>query len=206
MMPPVPVLATLDGIDPGGILCEAIVMSARYFLLFSLMAWLPLASVGAETPLARLAVVNLTAVFEAHPRTARATAQLTADRNAARKDFRARSEELKNLLQSHQELIRNGRQSEAAAALERANDLERSIAELATTNQRDLEEKFRQTKQEIMTDIARTVREFNASAGYTLILDQSAASANGLPQVLDAPGAEDITAQIIARVKSGRAP
>lgn len=149
----------------------------------------------------RLAVVDLTAVFEAHPRTARATADLSAARHAARKKFRTESEELKNLLQTHQELLRDGRRPEAAAALERANELERSIAELGTTNQRDLEEQFRQAKLAIMDDIARTIREFNATRGYALILDQSSASSNGLPQVVDAPGADDITAEIIARVK-----
>jgi len=149
----------------------------------------------------RLAVVDLTAVFEAHPRTAEATAKLTAARNEARKKFRAESEALKNSLQRHQELLREGKRAEAAAELEKANALERSIAELGTTNQKNLEEQFRQAKKEIMDDIARMVREFNAEKGYAMVLDKSASSSNGLPQVIDAPGANDITAEIIARVK-----
>ncbi|MFM8887319.1 MAG: hypothetical protein ACKOKC_13030, partial [Chthoniobacterales bacterium] len=58
-----------------------------------------------------------------------------------------------------------------------------------------------QAKQAIMDDIARVVREFNAEKGYAMVFDKSAASSNGLPQLIDAPGAEDITAEIIARVK-----
>lgn len=149
----------------------------------------------------RLAVVDLTAVFEAHPRAAEASAELTDARNAARKKFRAESEALKNALQRHQELLRDGKKSEAGAELERANQLERSIAELGTTNEKNLEEQFRQAKKEIMDDIARVIREFNAEKGYALVLDKSAASANGLPQVVDAPGADDITAEIVARAK-----
>lgn len=157
---------------------------------------------GADTPTnPRLAVVDLTAVFEAHPRTARATAELTKARNAARRIFREQSAELKNTLQKHQELLRDGQRLEAMGALERANELERSIAELGTTQQRDLEEQFRRTKQEIMDDIVRVVREFNASRNYAVVLDKSSASSNGLPQVLDAPGADDVTAEIIARIK-----
>lgn len=167
-------------------------------LLLSCLCAAPLTA-AEGTP--RLAVVDLTAVFAAHPHTARATAELSSARNTARKKFRGESEELKKLLQTHQELLRDGRKTEAAATLKRANELERSIAELGTTNQRDLQEKFRQAKLAIMDDIARTIREFNATRGYALILDKSSASANGLPQVLDAPGADDITAQIIARVK-----
>ena len=154
-----------------------------------------------ETAALRIATVNLTAAFEAHPRTAKATAELTAARKAARQNFRDKSEELKNTLQKHQELLREGRKSEAAAELEKANALERSIAELGTTNQRNLEEQFRTAKKEILDDIARVVREFNAGKGYALVLDKSAASDNGLPQLLDAPGADDITAEIISRLK-----
>lgn len=150
---------------------------------------------------ARLAVVDLTAVFAAHPRTAAATAALTKARDAARKKFRAESADLKNTLQRHQELLRAGQREEAAAELEKANALERSIAELGTTNQRNIEEQFRRAKAEIMDDILRVVREFNAEKGYALVLDKSSASSNGLPQVLDAPGAEDVTADIVARVK-----
>ncbi len=150
---------------------------------------------------ARLAVVDLTAVFAAHPRTATATTELTKARDAARKKFRAESADLKNTLQRHQELLRAGQREEAAAALEKANALERSIAELGTTNQRNIEEQFRRAKAEIMDDILRVVREFNAEKGYALVLDKSSASSNGLPQVLDAPGAEDVTADIVARVK-----
>ncbi|MFM8232261.1 MAG: OmpH family outer membrane protein, partial [Chthoniobacterales bacterium] len=87
------------------------------------------------------------------------------------------------------------------AELEKANALERSIAELGTTNQKNLEEQFRQAKQEIMDDIARVVREVNAEKGYAMVFDKSAASSNRLPQVIDAPGADDITSEIIALVK-----
>ena len=174
----------------------------RYLPLFAALFFsLPPARGEESAQNNRLAVVDLVAVFEAHPRTAKETAALTAARQAARKKFRAESADLKNSLQRHQELLREGRQAEAAAELEKANALERSIAELGTTNQRNLEEEFRRAKTEILADIARVIREFNVVQGYALILDKSAASDNGLPQVLDAPGAEDVTAEIIARVK-----
>jgi len=149
----------------------------------------------------RLATVDMTAVFEAHPRTAAATAELTAARDAARKKFRAESAALKDTLQRHQELLRDGRRADAAAELEKANSLERSIADLSTTQQRQLEESFQRVKSEILSDIVRVVREFNAEKGYAMVFDKSAASANGIPQVIDAPGTEDVTAEIVSRVK-----
>jgi Skp family chaperone for outer membrane proteins len=173
-------------------------MRAHRFILPAIL-FAASSSLGQESP--RWAVVDLTTVFEAHPRTAIATAELTKARDEARKRFRAESAELKNTLQRHQELLRDGQREQAAAELEKANALERSIAELGTTNQRNIEEQFRRAKAEIMDDILRVVREFNAEMSYALVLDKSSASSNGLPQVLDAPGATDVTADIMARVK-----
>ncbi|MFM8231819.1 MAG: OmpH family outer membrane protein [Chthoniobacterales bacterium] len=193
-------LGNSRGIDPRAVFCEAESVPLLPCLLLVLL--LPASTLPAQDPAsAKFAVVDLTAVFESHPRTAETTAQLTAARNEARKKFRSESEALKNALQRHQELLRDGKRAEAAAELEKANALERSIAELGTTNQKNLEEQFRQAKQAIMDDIARVVREFNAEKGYAMVFDKSAASSNGLPQLIDAPGAEDITAEIIARVK-----
>ena len=172
---------------------------SRIALLPFLLLLVAGTAMGQDSP--RWAVVDLTAVFQAHPRTAKATAELTKARNAARKKFRDSSAELKNALQRHQELLRAGEREQAAAELEKANALERSIAELGTTNERNIEEQFRRAKTEIMDDILRVVRAFNAEKGYALVLDKSSTSSNGLPQVLDAPGADDITAKITARVK-----
>jgi Skp family chaperone for outer membrane proteins len=193
-------LATAQGIDRSSIFCEAKDMHPLPLVLVFLLLGLTDMRAAAPTPV-RIAVVDLTAVFQAHPRTARETETLGNARNAARKNFRAKSADLKNILQRHQELLRAGNKAEAAATLEKANEIERAIAELGTTNQRNLEEQFRRAKEEIMADIARVVREFNATEGYSVVLDKTATSANGLPQVLDAPGADDITAEIIARVK-----
>ncbi|MBU3666736.1 MAG: OmpH family outer membrane protein [Chthoniobacterales bacterium] len=191
-------LATADGIDRRSLLCEAIRVLRQLLPAHLLLAAFAHAA-SPEAP--RFAVVDLTAVFEAHPRTATETARLSVARQAARDDFRAKSKALKDTLQRHQELLRAGNKSAAALELEKANELERLIADLGTTNQKNLEERFRQAKEGIMDDIARVIREFNAERGYALVLDKSAASANGLPQVIDAPGAVDITAEIIARVK-----
>ena len=175
-------------------------MRPLFFVLWALT--LPAAGVfGQEAGPGRFATVDMTAVFEAHPRTATATAELTAARAAARKKFRAESAALKDTLQRHQELLREGRRADAAAELEKANSLERSIADLGTTQQRQLEESFQRAKSEILGDIVRVVREFNAEKGYAMVFDKSAASANGIPQVIDAPGTEDVTAEIVSRVK-----
>ena len=148
-----------------------------------------------------LAVVDMTKVFAEHPSTAAATADLTKAREASRESFKEKSNALKEILQQHQELIRAGKKEEAGETLKSANEIEKAIATLRTTEQRDLEEKFREAKTKIMEEIRSAVEKFNADGRYAMVFDGSSSSSNGLPQVIHAPGAVDVTAEVIALIK-----
>lgn len=162
---------------------------------------LPPAIASSQAPSPAIAVIDLARAFAAHPETGAATAQLTRDRNAAREVFKEKSESLKKCLQEHQELIRAGKKTEAVEKLKEANELEKAIATLRTTQQRDLEEKFKREKNRILDAIRAEVATLNAGGKYAVILDKSAESAFGVPAVIDATGADDITEIIIARLK-----
>lgn len=170
---------------------------ALLFLAFPALAAEPGTESGKAASL-RVAVVDMTRVFESHPATEGATTRLTRAREAQREDFKKRSNALKEVLQRHQELIRAGKKSEAAEELKKANEIEKSIATLRTTGLRDLEERFRKAKRIILESIRRSVERFNGDGRYALVFDSSSASSNGLPQVVHAPGAEDITDEVIA--------
>lgn len=170
------------------------------FVIVAAAITLPVFASDAEAQV-RLAVVDLARAFEAHPETKAATDKLTAERNAAREVFKEKSASLKKVLQEHQELIRAGKKTEAAEKLKTANTLETEIATLGTTQQRDLEERFRREKTRILNLIRAAVRAINADKRYAAVLDLSAESAFGVPAVLDASGAEDITEAVIAKLK-----
>jgi len=179
-------------------------MTRRISLLAA--AWFAAAhfAPAAEEP-SPYAVVDFTRVFHEHPLTGEATSDLGEMRAASRKEFVEHSNELKKILQEHQELLRAGLRDAAAEKLKEANEAEKAIATLHTTGQRDLEEEFRRAKLRVMHDIAEAVREYNAGGDYALVLDSSSASSNGLPQVIHAPGADEITEEIIAFVKKRHA-
>lgn len=163
-------------------------------LLFAL----PASLFAEEAILPKIAVVDLTEVFAKHPETTKATRTLTEAREASREEFKEKSNALKEILQRHQELIREGKKTEAAEVLKQAGEAEKVIATLRTTGQRDLEVSFRRAKQEILKEIKKAIAEFNTDGTYALILDVSSSSSNGLPQVVHAPGAEDITDEVVA--------
>ena len=178
----------------------------RYLRLFLFSAFLVpgllFSSEQGSSTATGIATVDLAKVFEAHPETATATRQLTKDREAARKKFKESSNALKKVLQEHQEKIRAGKRTEAAERLKKANELEKQIATLRTTQQRDLEEKFRKAKHGILDAIRTAVREYNKDGKFAVVLDRSATSSFGLPAVIDASGAEDITGEIIEKLKA----
>jgi len=151
---------------------------------------------------ARIAVVDLTKVFSEHPEAVKAQELLNKERSEMREVFKEKSEALKKALQRHQEEIRAEKKDAAVETLEEVNTLEKDIAAMRSTQQRALEERFAEEKTRVLGLIRDAVAAHNADGRYDLVLDSSAASANGLPAVLDARGAHDITAEIIARVQA----
>lgn len=181
----------------------------RFWMVF---AWLGTAALSADDR-PRIAVIDMTAVFNAHPETKKAEAALAKKQREARLAFNGKASALKGILQQHQEITRKlvdagaaadaAMKQEAADLLDRAAVLEREVAELRTTGERDLKQNFLAERRRILGRIAAEIAEFNADGGYALILDRSAESANGIPQVLHAPGADDITEEIIGRIGKG---
>lgn len=159
--------------------------------------WLVAQEASTPPPSPAIAVVDLMLIFEKHPATAAATEELSEARETLRDEFKEKSNALKEILQKHQELIRAGNRDAAEEKLKEANEAEKAIATLRTTQQRDLEEEFRKTKHAIISEIQIAIASFNETGQYSLILDSSAKSSNGLPQVLHSPGATDITEEVL---------
>jgi len=172
-------------------------------LCAAILAVLP-AFVTAQESDKTFAVVDLTKVFLAHPETAKAQESLNKDRSKLREVFKKKSEALKKALQKHQEEIRADKKDAAVETLAEVNTLEKEIATLRSTQQNELEQKFAAEKSRVLKLIRSAVADYNADARYSLILDSSAAAANGLPTVLDSPGADDITDAIIELVQNSK--
>ena len=125
--------------------------------------------------------------------------------------FRDKTNALKGVLQEHQEKIMalekasgagaDEKRTEAAALLAKARELEREAAEYKAIQEAGLKKSFLEEKNKIMSAIVAAVKEFNRDGKYHLIVDTSAAAANGLPMIVDARGLDDVTDEIIARLK-----
>jgi Skp family chaperone for outer membrane proteins len=187
-------------VDAMGEIWEALRMKAIGFML-GISLLVPVWAEGQDAGAVRIAVVDMTQLFNEHAETKAAEARVTKARDAARKIFREKSEGLKRVLQEHQEMIAAGKVEAGREALEKARVIEREIAAMKTTQARDLEEAFLRERRAILESIRGAVKAFNEKAGYHLILDRSAAAASGIPMVVDVKGLEDITGPVQRAMK-----
>ena len=141
----------------------------------------------------------MTAVFKAHPKTATAEAQIERQKMEARDVFIEKKKALEDVLKDHQsvtqKLVASGSNSSVAdkelarTLLDEATKLEKEIATLRTTQANDLKNSFVKERRQILDEISTAIVKFNAEGKYAVILDSSAQSTNGIPQVIHAPGA-----------------
>lgn len=160
----------------------------------------------------KIAVVDMRELFSAHPDSAAAEKRMDKIRTDNRTKFKAASGKLKDTLASYNSVasaIRRGgteaatgpKKKQADELADKAKQLEREVAELQSRLQTELEHKILIERRKILDKINVVIREFNVNAGYALVLDKSATSANGIHSVVDAPGAADITKEIAALLK-----
>ncbi|NNC90432.1 MAG: OmpH family outer membrane protein [Akkermansiaceae bacterium] len=149
----------------------------------------------------RIAVVDMTRLFNTHPHTAAAEKRVDEARAKARTEFLEKSKALKFALQAHQDLLLAGKSTEAGKKLETARALQRELAADKTTRENDLQKQFLDEKRTILKNVREAVQAYNNEEGYALVLDRSAAAGSGIPMVVDVEGLDDITDAVIARFK-----
>ncbi len=159
----------------------------------------------------RIAVVDMKKVFHAHPAAAGAEDRVRESQVKAREAFVEKTNALKQILEEHQKLLLSldGASGEAAAAkraeaknlLDQARILESEVADFKAAQEAELERMFLAEKNRILEAITAAIRELNADGKYHLVIDRSAAAANGMPAVIDVRGLDDLTDAVIASLK-----
>lgn len=159
----------------------------------------------------RIGVVDMERAFMGHPGREAAEARAEKAQAEARKGFVEKSNELKKLLQEHQEVTRSivagtgdleAKKKEAEELLKAAEAKEIEVATMRTTQARDLEVLFLEERGKLMDEVRAAVRAHNEELGLELVLDTSAVRPNGIPLVVDVRGLPDLTDAVVARLKA----
>lgn len=167
-------------------------------------------------------VVDMNRVFQEYIRTQEADQQMQASiqnyrqgQEELQQRFQVRQQEFNEMRQrtADQELDNAERQAlaeEAAEMLNQLRALEQELRQEDANRQRQIEEQGRRMRNRIVDEIKAKITELATSRNWTLVLDSSAASTNGLPVVLHAMPSADVTGEVIQALNQpilqGRAP
>lgn len=162
----------------------------------------------------RIGVVDLERVFEAHPKTAAATAELKVQEEAVEAEMKQLFDEIEKKraeLQQAREAMNTPILSDAARSAKRAelDERETALAELqlrarktAEAKTRQLREQLLKVRQGIVDEMQKALGEFAAEQGFALLLDKSGLTMNGVSGIAYFRPDLDVTDALIKYIQN----
>lgn len=188
-------------------------MMKTYRTLLTVLLIFPVMHLRAET-----VVVEVDRVFAEYHRTLQAEAQIQEMVQAYRQQqeqARARFQEMQDAFNRLRETsdsadLAEARRRElaqqAADKIDEMRTMEQQFRQEDQNRQRQIEEQGRRLRRGIVEEIQERIQELAAERNWTLVLDSSAVSANGMPVVLRASNTLDVTGEVIQALHRNAPP
>ena len=166
----------------------------------------------------RIATVDLRKVFDGYWRTKQDDAILKDRAADIEKDHKVMLDDWKKAKEDYQTLLteannqtlsleeRDKRKKSAEDKLKEIKDSEDAIAQYERQARTTLDETRKRMRDRIVEEIRTTVNGKAKSAGYALVLDTMAESANSTPIVLYSNNENDMTDAVLAQLNAGAPP
>jgi Skp family chaperone for outer membrane proteins len=163
----------------------------------------------------KIGTVDLRKLFDGYWKTRQAQTaitdrktQLDADDKSMRDDLKKGSEEYQKLLeQSHDQAIsadqRDKRKLAAADKLKQLQDSKAAIDLFERQGQVTLSEQSQRMRENILGEIKAAVTTKAKAAGYSLVIDAAAETANATTAVIYSSGENDLTDEVLKQLNAG---
>lgn len=159
-----------------------------------------------------VAVIDLDRTFEEYHKTKLADAQLkeqadsfnrerkmlVEEYDALQESFNAAREEAQNPAFSDD--VRETRRDEAEEKLLELREYENKIRRFDQTRKKELDDQSKRMRGQIVDEIKEKLEGYAEKQGYSLVIDYSGQSLNGVPVVMYSDGKMDITDSLIALI------
>lgn len=181
----------------------------------ALLGWTMAAS--AQT-VSRIVTVDMQKIFDAYYKTPTARGKLEETRDKFTDELKVKQEQLKKSVDELNQLREDQDRPEYTAEVKEQkrkalNDklaeiqrLQRDFNDFRGQHQKILEDQSTRMRQSILREITDVIVTEAKGAGYTLVLDKSGNTLNGIPTVLFAQDATDITDDIIKILNKNAPP
>jgi outer membrane protein len=176
-------------------------------LLLTLMS----GTVWAQT---RIATVDLRKVFDNYYKTKQADAALKERAADLDKEYKALRDDHKKTTEDYQKLRteagdqavsteeRDKRNKAADGKLKDIKDLEDTIRQFETTAKANLDEQRRRMRDKVLEEIRTTISAKARTAGYAIVMDAAAETANATPIVVYSNGENDLTEGVLTQLNA----
>lgn len=181
----------------------------KLMLAAAILTGMTLPGLGQES---KVAVIDLERTFDEYYKTKTADAQLkeqaedfTSERkalieeyDALQKYFDTVREEAQNRALSEE--VRDVKRNEAEAKLMELQEYENKIRRFDQSRKKQLDEQSIQMRTRIVDEIKEQLQTYAVNQGYSLVIDYSGQSRNGVPIVLYSEDRMDITDEVLALI------
>jgi outer membrane protein len=162
----------------------------------------------------KIAIVDLKKVFDGYWKTKQADTQLkerAADLDKARKgmveDYQKSGEEYKKLSETASDPAlsaeeRDKRKVSAEKKLLELKEIEQSVNQFDRTSRTTLSEQQRRMRDRILEDVREVIQARAKAAGFTLVLDTAAESANQTPIVIYHNSENDLSDAVLGELNA----
>lgn len=163
----------------------------------------------------RIATVDLRKLFDGYWKTKQADAALKDRAADLDKEYKGLREDFQKLKEEYQKLLagandqavsaeeRDKRKQAADAKLRSIKETEDAVLQFERQARTTLDEQRRRMRDNILTEIRTVVNAKAKTAGYALIVDSAAESANGTPVILFTNGENDLTDGVLNQLNAG---
>jgi Skp family chaperone for outer membrane proteins len=163
----------------------------------------------------KIGTVDLRKLFDGYWKTRQAQAALNDRRTQLDKDDKSMRDDLKKGGDEYQKLLeqandqaisadeRDRRKSVAADKLRQLQDSKTAIDQFERQAQVTLSEQSQRMRENILTEIKAAVSTQARTAGYSLVIDAAAETANATTAVIYSNGENDLTAAVLKQLNAG---
>ena len=163
----------------------------------------------------RIATVDLRKLFDGYWKTKQADAALKDRAADLDKEYKGLSEDYQKLKEDYQKLLadandqavsaeeRDKRKRLADSKLKSIKETEDTVLQFQRQARTTLDEQRRRMRDNILTEIRTVVNAKAKSAGFSLVVDTAAESANGTPVVLFTNGENELTEGVLSQLNAG---
>lgn len=167
-------------------------------------------------PAVKLVVVDMAKVYDNHYKTEEANAKFRDAEQKAQEQVEELNKQGQTLVDEYKELIDQSKNTLLTAeartkaetdAQKKLEDIQRKQAEVQNfrnNTQRSLQQRIKTHRDLLLEEITKVVNEIARRQGATLVLDRSGPTLFGIPGVLYADPAFDITDVVLAEVNKDR--